>query len=47
LVISLAEKCLEFHRVEAGKQGEFEEAMKQLTEVLKFYFGKEVEEWVS
>jgi hypothetical protein len=46
-VISLFEKCQKAYGTEDIKQEEVEEALKQLEEVLEFYFTEEVEAWKS
>jgi hypothetical protein len=45
-VISLFEKCRKVNGQEASKE-EIEEALKQLEEILEFYFGEEIGEWKS
>jgi hypothetical protein len=47
LVISLFEKCQKAYGTEDIKQKEVEEALRQLGEILEFYFAEEVEAWKS
>jgi hypothetical protein len=46
-VISLFEKCQKAHGTEDIEQNEVEEALRQLGEILEFYFAEEVEAWKS
>ncbi|MFH1625226.1 MAG: hypothetical protein ABID54_08760 [Pseudomonadota bacterium] len=44
-VISLFEKCQEARGAEVIEQREVEEALRQMDDILKFYFGEEMEAW--
>jgi hypothetical protein len=46
-VISLFEKCQKAYGTEDTEQKEVEEALRQLGEILEFYFAEEVEAWKS